>query len=66
MRKITVLGSTGSIGVSTLDVIGQLGGREAFEVLALTAMAISRCSPNRRWPQVRSSLSPPAKSSIPN
>ncbi len=36
MRKITVLGSTGSIGVSTLDVIGQLGGREAFEVLALT------------------------------
>ncbi len=31
MRKITVLGSTGSIGVSTLNVIGQLGGCEAFE-----------------------------------
>lgn len=36
MRTITVLGSTGSIGVSTLDVIGQLGGPEAFEVAALT------------------------------
>jgi len=36
MRKITVLGSTGSVGVSTLDVLGQLGGRSAFEVTALT------------------------------
>jgi len=38
-RRVTVLGSTGSIGVSTLDVIGQLGGRDAFEVAALTGNA---------------------------
>ena len=31
-RRLTILGSTGSIGQNTLDVIGQLGGREAFEV----------------------------------
>ena len=37
-RKLTVLGATGSIGVSTLDVIGHLGGAEAFEVVALTGM----------------------------
>ena len=35
-RRITVLGSTGSIGTSTLDVVRQLGGRERYEVLALT------------------------------
>ncbi len=35
-RRITILGSTGSIGVSTLDVIRQMGGREAFEIAALT------------------------------
>jgi 1-deoxy-D-xylulose-5-phosphate reductoisomerase len=35
-RRLSVLGSTGSIGVNTLDVIEQLGGREAFEVMALT------------------------------
>lgn len=34
-RSITVLGSTGSIGVSTLDVVRHLG-RETFEVAALT------------------------------
>ena len=39
MRRVTVLGSTGSIGVSTLDVIRQLGGRDAFEVVALTGHA---------------------------
>ncbi len=38
-RRITILGSTGSIGVNTLDVIGQLGGRDAFEVVALTGNA---------------------------
>ncbi|MGN6548349.1 MAG: 1-deoxy-D-xylulose-5-phosphate reductoisomerase [Pararhizobium sp.] len=37
-RRITVLGSTGSIGRNTLDVIAQLGGREAFAVVALTGM----------------------------
>lgn len=35
-KSVTILGSTGSIGVSTLDVIGQLGGRERFDVMALT------------------------------
>ena len=34
-RKITVLGSTGSIGCSTVDLIGR--NPEAFEVEALTA-----------------------------
>jgi 1-deoxy-D-xylulose-5-phosphate reductoisomerase len=37
-RRISVLGSTGSIGVSTLDVLEQAGGRERFEVVALTGM----------------------------
>ncbi|KXG85635.1 1-deoxy-D-xylulose-5-phosphate reductoisomerase [Agrobacterium bohemicum] len=35
-EKLTVLGSTGSIGTSTLDVIAQLGGRSRFDVMALT------------------------------
>jgi 1-deoxy-D-xylulose-5-phosphate reductoisomerase len=35
-RRLTILGSTGSIGQNTLDVIGHLGGREAFDVKALT------------------------------
>lgn len=35
-RCITILGSTGSIGTSTLDVVRQLGGRERYEVAALT------------------------------
>jgi 1-deoxy-D-xylulose-5-phosphate reductoisomerase len=35
MLKVVVLGSTGSIGVNTLDVIGRHPGR--FEVFALTA-----------------------------
>lgn len=35
-RHLTILGSTGSIGVNTLDVVRQLGGRDAFEVMALT------------------------------
>ncbi|MBP1858348.1 1-deoxy-D-xylulose-5-phosphate reductoisomerase [Rhizobium herbae] len=35
-RRLTILGSTGSIGTNTLDVIRQLGGRETFEVAALT------------------------------
>ncbi len=35
-RRLTILGSTGSIGVNTLDVVNQLGGREAFEIGALT------------------------------
>ncbi|MFB9947868.1 1-deoxy-D-xylulose-5-phosphate reductoisomerase [Rhizobium puerariae] len=35
-RRLSILGSTGSIGVNTLDVVDQLGGREAFEVVAIT------------------------------
>ena len=35
-RRLSVLGSTGSIGVNTLAVIAQLGGRDSFEVMALT------------------------------
>ncbi len=39
VRRIAVLGATGSIGKSTLDVLAQMGGREAFEVTALTGAA---------------------------
>jgi 1-deoxy-D-xylulose-5-phosphate reductoisomerase len=35
-RKISILGSTGSIGVSTLDVLEQLNHDGRFEVLAIT------------------------------
>ncbi len=35
-RRISILGSTGSIGVNTLDVVEQLGGRDAFDVVAVT------------------------------
>jgi 1-deoxy-D-xylulose-5-phosphate reductoisomerase len=35
-RRISILGSTGSIGTNTLDVVAQLGGRDRFEVAALT------------------------------
>jgi 1-deoxy-D-xylulose-5-phosphate reductoisomerase len=37
-RRISVLGATGSIGVSTLDVLRQAGGRDRFEIVALTGM----------------------------
>ena len=38
-RRISILGSTGSIGVNTLDVVEQLGGLDAFEVVAITGNA---------------------------
>ncbi len=38
-RRIAIFGATGSIGINTLDVIGQLGGREAFEITAVTGNA---------------------------
>ena len=38
-RRVTVLGSTGSVGTSTLDLMDQAGGRDAFEIEALTAGA---------------------------
>lgn len=36
MRRVSVFGSTGSIGVSTLDVMAHRGGTERFDVVALT------------------------------
>lgn len=38
-RRITVLGSTGSVGVSTLDLMANTGGPDAYAVHALTAGA---------------------------
>lgn len=38
-RRVSVLGATGSIGVSTLNVLAQAGGREQFDVVAVTGMA---------------------------
>ena len=35
-RRIAIFGATGSIGVNTLDVISRFGGRDAFEINALT------------------------------
>ena len=40
MQNVTILGSTGSIGVSTLDVIARHPGR--FAVYALTAHVVRR------------------------
>ena len=36
VRRVAILGATGSIGRSTIDVLEQMGGREAFAVTALT------------------------------
>lgn len=36
-RRVTVLGSTGSVGTSTLDLMVRTGGRDAWAVEALTA-----------------------------
>ena len=38
-RRISILGATGSIGVNTLDVIRHMGGRDAFDVVAVTGSA---------------------------
>lgn len=35
-QKLTILGSTGSIGTNTVDVVNQLGGRDRFDIMALT------------------------------
>ncbi|OCP18231.1 MULTISPECIES: 1-deoxy-D-xylulose-5-phosphate reductoisomerase [unclassified Ensifer] len=35
-RRLTILGATGSIGTNTLDVVERLGGRDSFEIVALT------------------------------
>ena len=48
-QRITVLGSTGSIGTNTLDVVARHPDR--FEVFALTAQpcASRRSIPPSRW-----------------
>ncbi len=38
-RRLSILGSTGSIGCSAVDVISHLGGKEAYDVVAMTAGA---------------------------
>jgi 1-deoxy-D-xylulose-5-phosphate reductoisomerase len=35
-HKLTILGSTGSIGTNTVDVLERLGGRERFQIKALS------------------------------
>jgi len=35
-RRISIFGSTGSVGCNTVDLISRQGGAEAFEVVALT------------------------------
>ena len=35
-RRLTIFGSTGSIGQNTLDVVKQLGGRDSFDIVAIT------------------------------
>lgn len=41
-RRLTVLGATGSVGRNTLDVIRSLGGRERYQINALTAHSNAR------------------------
>lgn len=36
-RRLSILGSTGSIGCSAVDVISHLGGAESFDLVAMTA-----------------------------
>ncbi|MEM6466206.1 MAG: 1-deoxy-D-xylulose-5-phosphate reductoisomerase, partial [Pseudomonadota bacterium] len=36
MRKVSVFGSTGSIGVNTVDILAHQGGAEVYDVVALT------------------------------
>ena len=38
-RRLAILGSTGSIGRSTVDVVQSHGGAEAYEIVALTAQS---------------------------
>ncbi|MGO7954628.1 1-deoxy-D-xylulose-5-phosphate reductoisomerase, partial [Rhizobium ruizarguesonis] len=35
-RRLSIFGSTGSIGQNTLNVVDHLGGRENFEISLLT------------------------------
>lgn len=62
-RRISVLGSTGSVGCSTLDLMDQaeIAGSGAFEVEVLTGVPISRDWRSRHGagdPNWRSPLTP--------
>ena len=47
-RRLVVLGSTGSVGTNTLDVVAALPGR--FEIVGLAARSrADRCSSRRRF-----------------
>jgi len=35
-RRLSILGATGSIGCSAVDVISHLGGTKAYDLVALT------------------------------
>lgn len=39
VKRVSILGVTGSIGRSTLDVLAALGGRDAFQTVAVTGAA---------------------------
>ncbi|WP_374513512.1 1-deoxy-D-xylulose-5-phosphate reductoisomerase [Brevundimonas sp.] len=64
-RRVTVLGATGSVGCSTLDLMAQAeaGGSGAFEVEALTGGAnISRLAEQaRRWKPKMAVTADPAR-----
>ena len=36
VRRVSILGSTGSIGRNTLDVLAHTGGRDGYQVVAVT------------------------------
>ena len=38
-RSVSVFGSTGSVGVNTVDLLTRQGGAEAYDVVALTGAA---------------------------
>lgn len=64
-RRVTVLGSTGSVGCSTLDLMDQIeaAGTGAFEVVALTGGAnIARLAEQaRRWKPAIAVTADPAR-----
>lgn len=64
-RRLTILGSTGSIGTNTLDVVERLGGRDSFEIVALTETATFRCWRSRRLSTAQSLPLPPTTAITP-
>jgi len=47
MRRLAILGSTGSIGVQALDVVARFPDR--FEVVALAALVAAGCATGRAF-----------------